>query len=217
MTLYDTLGIPPDADANAISKAYRRAARRSHPDKGGSKSAFQKVEQAGRVLRDPQKRLAYDQTGHAEESAGNEPLTDEQHAANMLKQLFIVVLEGKPPMHPGCLATGQDPIVCVRQEIVKGMAEAPAIMTKQRRKIAKLEKGLKKQLKGRKSTEPYLEQALSAHIAGQKAVLAQMELLVRIGPIMLTMLKSYSWEGDEPYQYIVPPWMGKPFIPPGAI
>lgn len=224
MTLYDTLGISPDADAAAISKAFRRAARRSHPDKGGSKSAFQKVEQAGRVLRDPQKRLAYDQTGHAEESSSNEPLTDEQHAANMIKQLFIVVLEGKPPKQPGCLATGQDPIVALRQEIKQGLTEGPAIITAHRRKIAKLEKAFKKQLKRmheqykeygepEELTQPYLEQALSAHIAVQKAALAQMELLLRIGPIMLEMLKSYRWEGDEPYQYIMPPWMIKPYIP----
>ena len=40
MSLYDDLGIAPDADDLAINVAYRRAAKQHHPDAGGDPSRF---------------------------------------------------------------------------------------------------------------------------------------------------------------------------------
>ena len=66
---YDILGVGREADADAIKKAYRRLAVQYHPDKnGGSKEAeekFKEATEAYEVLRDPQKRGAYDRYGHA--------------------------------------------------------------------------------------------------------------------------------------------------------
>ena len=66
---YEILGIARDADADAIKKAYRKLAVQYHPDKnGGSKEAeekFKEATEAYEVLRDPQKRAAYDRFGHA--------------------------------------------------------------------------------------------------------------------------------------------------------
>ena len=66
---YEILGVARDADADAVKKAYRRLAIQYHPDKnGGSKDAeekFKEATEAYEVLRDPQKRAAYDRYGHA--------------------------------------------------------------------------------------------------------------------------------------------------------
>ena len=66
---YEILGVARDADADAIKKAYRKLAVQWHPDKnGGSKEAeekFKEATEAYEVLRDPQKRAAYDRFGHA--------------------------------------------------------------------------------------------------------------------------------------------------------
>jgi molecular chaperone DnaJ len=66
---YEVLGVPRDADAEAIRKAYRKLAMQHHPDRNpDDKSAeekFKEAAQAYEVLKDPQKRQAYDQFGHA--------------------------------------------------------------------------------------------------------------------------------------------------------
>lgn len=66
---YEVLGVPREADDDAIKKAYRKMAVKFHPDKNpGDKAAeesFKELGHAYEVLSDPQKRAAYDQYGHA--------------------------------------------------------------------------------------------------------------------------------------------------------
>lgn len=63
---YAALGVPRDADAEAIRKAYRKLARQHHPDVSGEPGAearFKEIAEAYATLKDPQKRAAYDQLG----------------------------------------------------------------------------------------------------------------------------------------------------------
>ncbi len=63
---YKTLGVERDAAQNDINKAYRRLARKYHPDISKEPSAeerFKEVGEAYEVLKDPEKRAAYDQLG----------------------------------------------------------------------------------------------------------------------------------------------------------
>ena len=66
---YDVLGISRDADAAAIKRAYRKLAKKYHPDMNpGDKVAEQKFKEASEayaVLSDAEKRKKYDQFGHA--------------------------------------------------------------------------------------------------------------------------------------------------------
>ncbi|MCR6662200.1 MAG: DnaJ domain-containing protein [Luteimonas sp.] len=61
---YETLGIEPNAGEAEIKSAYRRLARKYHPDvskEAGAEDKFKAVNEAYEALRDPQKRAAYDQ------------------------------------------------------------------------------------------------------------------------------------------------------------
>ncbi len=52
---HDILGVKPGADKDEIKKAYRKAAAKAHPDKGGSDEEFQKVQEAYDRLTHPEK------------------------------------------------------------------------------------------------------------------------------------------------------------------
>lgn len=60
MDYYQTLGVSKQATPDEIKKAYRKLASQHHPDKGGDTAMFQKIEEAYRILSDPQKRKEHD-------------------------------------------------------------------------------------------------------------------------------------------------------------
>ena len=69
---YQTLGVARDADEDEIRKAYRKLARKHHPDLNpGDKAAeerFKKVQEAYDILSDPKKKQMYDQYGFYSEN-----------------------------------------------------------------------------------------------------------------------------------------------------
>jgi len=66
---YETLGVSRDASPKEIKRAYRKGAMRYHPDKNpGDEEAehwFKELSEAYEILSDPDKRMRYDQFGHA--------------------------------------------------------------------------------------------------------------------------------------------------------
>ena len=62
--LYEVLGVPKDASADDIKKAYRKLARKYHPDRNpddaSAEERFKEISHAHDVLSDPQKRKQYD-------------------------------------------------------------------------------------------------------------------------------------------------------------
>jgi curved DNA-binding protein len=63
---YETLGVARDATQDDIKGAYRKLARKFHPDVSKEKDAearFKEIGEASEVLRDPEKRAAYDAAG----------------------------------------------------------------------------------------------------------------------------------------------------------
>jgi molecular chaperone DnaJ len=66
---YDVLGVSRDADDKSLKSAFRKLAMQLHPDKNpgdiGAEARFKEAGEAYEVLKDPQKRAAYDRFGHA--------------------------------------------------------------------------------------------------------------------------------------------------------
>ena len=66
---YEVLGVAREAGETEVKTAFRRLAKECHPDRcGGDPTAeerFKKVNEAYEILKDPQRRAAYDRFGHA--------------------------------------------------------------------------------------------------------------------------------------------------------
>lgn len=66
---YEALGLPRNATEAELKTAYRRLAMKFHPDRNPgdpeAEASFKEIKEAWEVLKDPRKRAAYDQFGHA--------------------------------------------------------------------------------------------------------------------------------------------------------
>lgn len=68
MNPYEALGVAKDATADEIRAAYRKLAKKHHPDKGGDKERMAAINDAYAVLSDPNRRKRYDDTGKTDET-----------------------------------------------------------------------------------------------------------------------------------------------------
>jgi curved DNA-binding protein CbpA len=71
MNLYEALGVEKGSPKQTIRKAYRKAAKKAHPDAGGSREKFALIKLAHDTLSDDGKRAKYDHDGTIDEGVKN--------------------------------------------------------------------------------------------------------------------------------------------------
>ncbi len=91
MSLYDDLGVASTASAATVKAAHRAAAKRDHPDRGGDRHRFDRIQRAYDVLSDPERRRRYDETGLYDESPEN---AEEQEGLGLVQRLVTEILYG---------------------------------------------------------------------------------------------------------------------------
>ena len=105
---YQTLGAARDATADDLKKAYRKLAMQYHPDRNpgddAAEAKFKEVSEAYDVLKDEQKRAAYDRFGHAafENGGGQQGGIDAGGIGDIFDQMYGGAFGGRrrsPPAY----------------------------------------------------------------------------------------------------------------------
>ncbi len=128
-TLYDILGVSPDASREEIRKAWREAADRFEPGEGGSTKQFRLFNEAAEVLLDPERRKAYDAEFVKDEPPAEEPAQGE--AAQKKATAEGVSLEKPSAAAAGsgktaAAAPGKTACGGTREDPCRGTGEDPA-------------------------------------------------------------------------------------------
>ncbi|KAH8115629.1 TPR-like protein [Phellopilus nigrolimitatus] len=85
---YKVLGVARDADERTIKKAYRRAAKSAHPDKGGSEDKMAAVNEAYEVLSNPELRTRFDNGDDPNDPSAQAGGHAQQQGAHPFMQYF---------------------------------------------------------------------------------------------------------------------------------
>ena len=111
MNPYKVLGIAEDEQLPNIKRAYRKLVKTHHPDKGGDRQTFERIQKAYDILSDPERREHYDETG----DTGEDRVADKQRNEHLviLQDLFTlavvkVIKEGGRPKNAKLLELMQD-------------------------------------------------------------------------------------------------------------
>ncbi len=111
---YEILGVSRSANEADLKKAFRNKAKESHPDRNMSdpnaEKNFKELNEAYEVLKDPQKRAAYDQMGHAafEGGFGGGGGADFSNFGDVFEDLFGEFLGGRRTRAGGGKSRGSD-------------------------------------------------------------------------------------------------------------
>jgi len=113
---YELLGVARDADADELKRSFRKQAMKYHPDRNpGDEAAelrFKEVSEAYEILKDDQKRAAYDQYGHAAFEQGGGGRGDFGFGggsfADVFDDLFGDIMGGGRRANPNAASRGAD-------------------------------------------------------------------------------------------------------------
>ncbi|MNK79177.1 DnaJ-like protein MG200 [compost metagenome] len=199
MNHYDTLGVDRRADADAIKKAFRKAASRAHPDRkdtGGSTERMQAVNAAWAVLGDPARRADYDAGGTGAEA--QDPLAE---ARSVLASLFAQVLEASPD--------GTDPIANLHKELKQNKVDADQTLRQANKQAARMRaKAERIKTKGADNFLRQVAESLAVRAEGTKeAALKKLALVRQVSEL----LGEYSYEMSEAEkEAMASPWGMRP-------
>lgn len=176
---YETLGVKRDASPDEIKKAHRRGVRAKHPDRGGKKEDFHKVQEAYEILSDPERKKLYDETGKTASSSVNIPM----EVSNLICQM----------VNEGNVKT-MDFVELARQSIeasIVRMAKEIEILQKRADKFEEAAIRMK-------SKEPVVIEMLKQTAALQMSSIDALSAKMDLGRQMLEFLEGCSYQVDVP-------------------
>lgn len=187
MTLYEDLGLGKEASEEDIKQAYRKKARETHPDKGGSAEKFQIVSNAYTILSDAERRRRYDQTGEAGQFVDEKAMVM-QH----LGALLFSVIESTPDLDH------IDLIAKMKQIINEGRDKADREVAATKKKIVQY-KSAQKRFKHKGKKKNRLADMIEHSIKGQEGKLEEIAKIRKLGDDMEKIAEEYVYEADAVY------------------
>lgn len=205
MTLnpYEELNLPRTATTADVKAAYRRRAKKAHPDAGGSSEKFNRLSRAMLILSDPARRAKYDQTGDIDEAAPD-------NAIAVAISIIVGFVAQTITQHVGANAPdpcGIDLVAKAREHFKKQRLEfenQKVPITKMAKKMEQVEKRFRK----RKNANPLLLAALQNQRLGTQEPLRALDQKIQQLDDALLLLDGYDFEPDKSVQPSVPPMVG---------
>jgi curved DNA-binding protein CbpA len=185
--LYRVLGVGRDATQKEIHRAYRRKAKLSHPDVGGSVEAFGELGIAYTVLSDTERRELYDRTG---EIRPPKPDTLDASAIEIIAQKLGLVIHAEQDV------TSMDVAALLEQTIREDIAERKTGVSGLRRamdRARKLRDRVRRKAQGR---DNMLARVLDWHETTAKNNIKRHEEAIGSMQRALEILKDYSFAED---------------------
>jgi curved DNA-binding protein CbpA len=192
MTLYDDLGLAPDAAPDDIAKAHRQLVRATHPDSpSGDRAAFERVQRAYETLKDPDRRAHYDRTGD-----GEMPREDLERRDEILAILNSAVgrLLASETFDPA-----RDDLRLKIKELLAPGREQLAAQERATRQELKRTEDVRRRLKRnkRRDTKPaFLLGILDQNIESLKMGLTKILANIEMHRTMIEEMDSYLYEVD---------------------
>lgn len=190
---YAELDLPKDATPAQVKSAYRKRAKRAHPDGGGTSEKFNKLSRAMLILSDPVRRDKFDRTGDTDEVAPDNTV------AVAISIIVGFVLQAitqhitQNARDPCCV----DLVGLMREHFKKQRLEFENQKVPINRSVKKLEQ-VEKRFRARKKANPLLLAALKNQRLGAQEPLRALDQKIQQLDDALAMLDGYDFAFDKP-------------------
>lgn len=204
MSLYDDLGVDAAANTDEINAAYRKHAKKHHPDAGGDPDAFARLGRAVAILRDPARRAEYDRTGDADAaSRANDP---DAVARDFLMQSFAA---GMQRFIGGGL--GDDNVIMTARRDLQAKKRTQDTEIRKAEMTLLTVKGSRSRLTFKGSGDDLLAKLIDAKADELGRIIESMRANVAAIGRALELLDQWEWQSDDvgERQY-VPSWVFNP-------
>jgi len=182
---YEVLGIKEDATQAEIKAAWRQANSKAHPDReGGSHEAQTRVNEAYRVLGDPELRKAYDEG--LEGFYGDEGFTK---AREFLLQVFMAVIKQAPE--------GIDLVEDTRRMLMEHKNQHYAALNEHRQALGRVQRRANR-LRFKGTSTDFLKAALDQHMSQLREAIEKCEEMVKRIDTAGEILDEYGFDMPQP-------------------
>lgn len=181
--LYEILGVARTATLEEIKRAYRKAARKTHPDQGGDPERFREVQTAFDILSDEERRRAYDESGDA--GAAEQGLT--RIEVTLMGIIAAAIGSGR-------VGPGTNLVAYLKGGILDGVEMKTRERDNASAEVARLE-GFKGQHKRKTEGPNIIERAIDDRLRALRCQVSACEVDLEDGFAMLEYLAGYDFTG----------------------